>query len=353
MAAYYDLGDPHAPVTTTSAEAQTWFDRGLVWSLRVQPRGGGALLRARGRGRPRLRDGALGHRLRRSAPTTTRPGTPSTRQDLADAVARHATPPSRRALGAGRPGHAGRAGADRRAAGAATRRPTPAEDCTVWNDAYADAMRDVYARVPRRPRRRGAVRRGADEPHAVAAVGPRHRRSRPRAPTPPRRSTVLERAHRAARGARHPGLLHLYVHAMEMSPYPERALQAARPAARPRPRRRPPACTWRPTSTCSAATTATSWSANERGDRGRPQVPRAGGRAQLLHPLPRATTTTSRSTARCSSASSSRRWRRRDELAATLPEALLREPPPMADWLEGFVPMRAARAGPVRPLATS
>jgi tetratricopeptide (TPR) repeat protein len=28
---YYDLGDFHMPVTTTSNEAQTWFDRGLVW----------------------------------------------------------------------------------------------------------------------------------------------------------------------------------------------------------------------------------------------------------------------------------------------------------------------------------
>jgi tetratricopeptide (TPR) repeat protein len=27
----YDLGDHHRPITTTSAEAQTWFDRGLIW----------------------------------------------------------------------------------------------------------------------------------------------------------------------------------------------------------------------------------------------------------------------------------------------------------------------------------
>ena len=45
-------------------------------------------------------------------------------------------------------------------------------------------------------------------------------------------------------------------------PYPERALRGGRPAARPRPGRRPPACTCRPTSTCCAATTATWSSAN-------------------------------------------------------------------------------------------
>ncbi len=28
----YDLGGHHFPVTTKSAEAQTWFDRGLTWT---------------------------------------------------------------------------------------------------------------------------------------------------------------------------------------------------------------------------------------------------------------------------------------------------------------------------------
>ena len=32
MAAYYDLGTYHRPVTTSSPDAQLWFDRGLVWS---------------------------------------------------------------------------------------------------------------------------------------------------------------------------------------------------------------------------------------------------------------------------------------------------------------------------------
>ena len=29
---YYDLGRHSRPVTTSSPEAQTWFDRGLVWT---------------------------------------------------------------------------------------------------------------------------------------------------------------------------------------------------------------------------------------------------------------------------------------------------------------------------------
>src|SRR5438309_3307933 len=31
MLEYYDLGTYHRPVTTTSPEAQLWFDRGLLW----------------------------------------------------------------------------------------------------------------------------------------------------------------------------------------------------------------------------------------------------------------------------------------------------------------------------------
>ena len=31
MTAYYDLGQYGRPVTTASADAQTWFNRGLLW----------------------------------------------------------------------------------------------------------------------------------------------------------------------------------------------------------------------------------------------------------------------------------------------------------------------------------
>lgn len=31
MTAYYDLGQHSKPVTTKSADAQAWFDRGLIW----------------------------------------------------------------------------------------------------------------------------------------------------------------------------------------------------------------------------------------------------------------------------------------------------------------------------------
>ena len=95
----------------------------------------------------------------------------------------------------------------------------------MWDTAYADAMREVYRRfgddldvaalfaealITRTPWLLWDLDTGepADDADTAEAV------------------EVLEAAI-ARPGPRHPGLLHLYVHTMEMSPYPERALQAA------------------------------------------------------------------------------------------------------------------------------
>ena len=106
--------------------------------------------------------------------------------------------------------------------------PSPAADMCPWNDEYAGAMRAVYARhgddsdvatlfaeaiMNRTPwalwdLKTGAVAEGADTAEAIA---------------------VLEKAmqRRDDHGEEpHPGLLHMYLHLMEMSPHPERALAA-------------------------------------------------------------------------------------------------------------------------------
>ena len=254
----YDLGFHSWPVTTGSREAQTWFDRGLVWSYGVQPRGGDRVLRAGGRARPRLRDGALGDRLR-------------DRAELQQAVGGVRRAGAGRRSSASRMPRVGRAAATARAAAAPVeqaldrgarreRYPSrrPPDDRARGTTPTPTAMRDVYRRHPRRARRRGALRRGADEPHAVAAVGSVHRpagRGRGHGSRPSRCSSARSRGP----GGRHPGLLHLYVHLMEMSPLPRAGAAGGGRAARPRARRRPPARTCRRTSTCSAATTAT-WS---------------------------------------------------------------------------------------------
>ena len=93
----------------------------------------------------------------------------------------------------------------------------------AWNDSYATAMREVYhdradvaalfaeALVNRTPWRlwdvkTGTSAEGADTLEAIA---------------------VLERAMMRPDGSRHPGLLRMYLHLMEMSSRPKRALPAA------------------------------------------------------------------------------------------------------------------------------
>jgi tetratricopeptide (TPR) repeat protein len=106
---------------------------------------------------------------------------------------------------------------------------TPDGDLSSWNDAYAAAMREAYGSFPddldvaalfaealmnRTPWQlwdlsTGEPAEGADTSEVLA---------------------VLERAlagDDAAAAYAHPGILHMYVHAMEMSPRPERALRAA------------------------------------------------------------------------------------------------------------------------------
>ena len=102
------------------------------------------------------------------------------------------------------------------------------DDFTIWNDDYANAMRDVYQAFPndmdvctlfaealmnRTPwdlwnLDTGEPTEGADTAEAIE---------------------VLERAlakNDEMGNERHPGLLHMYIHLMEMSPHPERALTA-------------------------------------------------------------------------------------------------------------------------------
>ena len=111
----------------------------------------------------------------------------------------------------------------------AVRQRRTADELLAWNDAYAASMRDVYAAFPddldvsalfaeamlnRTPwqlwdLKSGEPAQGADTLEAVA---------------------VLEEAMRLVerRGdVPHPGVLHFYIHVMEMSPHPERALRAS------------------------------------------------------------------------------------------------------------------------------
>ncbi len=220
----YDLGSYSCPVTTTSPQAQIWFDRGLNWTygynhgeaeacfnraIEIDPdcamaHWGVAYAAGPNYNLPwdLLDDEGRARALARAHDAT------QAAMALADTV----TPPEAaliRALPARYP--------DR----------TPGEDMRAWDRDFADAMRAAFHAHPDHmdlrtvfvesllnltPWKMWDLRRG------TPAEGAANEEAR----------AVLEEALNGQGGAmRHPGLLHLYIHLMEMSPFPEKALHAA------------------------------------------------------------------------------------------------------------------------------
>ena len=221
---YYDLGGFGRPVTTTSDDAQTWFDRGLTWCYAFNHEEAVRCFQHAIEADPAC---AMAHWGLAYAigPNYNKDWEAFEGQELIDAVAtaHGAVTRASELAGAGTPVERALIGALR----ARFPKDTPAEDCAPWNDEYAAAMRKVYAEfgddrdvaslcaealIGRTPwqlwdLQTGEPAEGADTAEAMA---------------------VLERGMAGSNGARpHPGLLHMYVHTMEMSPFPERALRAA------------------------------------------------------------------------------------------------------------------------------
>ncbi len=219
---YFDLGTHSRPLPGASAQVQTWFDRGLVWTYAYNHEEAIACFRRALEADP---DCAMAHWGVAYAigPNYNKPWEAFEADERPDAlrVARAALDEARRTAE-----HADEVGRDLIAA---LERRYPA-DATIetfapWNDAYAEAMRGVHARHPadldvtalfaeaimnRTPWQlwdltSGEAAAGADTLEAVEA---------------------LETAFRDDPAAwEHPGLLHMYIHLMEMSPRPEAALR--------------------------------------------------------------------------------------------------------------------------------
>jgi tetratricopeptide (TPR) repeat protein len=335
MSAYYDLGQYSRPVTTRSADAQAWFDRGLIWCYGYNHEEAIRCFRKAAERDPSCAMAYWGIAYA-AGPNYNKqwkafdPVDLERSLDTAHGAARRAielvdcADPVEQALI--RP--------------LAHRYPSsdPDKVTPIWNDRYADRMREVYHAHPddhdvaalfaealmnRTPWqlwdiRTGKPAEGAGTPEAVV---------------------VLERAMAQPRGMQHPGLLHMYIHLMEMSPTPQKALRAA--------------------------------------DALRELVPDAG---HLIHMAThidvlcglyknvvdsnsRAIQVDRKYLAREGAGNFYSLYRchdfhfklygamflgqlqpaleAADEMIASLPEALLRiQSPPMADWLEGFVPMK-------------
>ncbi len=225
MDEYFDLGDHSFPMTTEVAEAQRWFDRGLLWTYGYGHEEAAACFERAIAADPGC---AMAHWGRGYAVGPNY----NMAWDHFDEAGRTA------ALSAG---HEAAKAAVARVEGvsgweAAMIRALPArypqaetsdiDTMKGWDRDFADAMREVYRAHPDNLEVRTVFVEALlnltpwkmwDLPTGRPAAGAFTEEAQ----------AVLEGAMDSLPGAmRHPGLLHLYVHLMEMSPHPEKALKA-------------------------------------------------------------------------------------------------------------------------------
>ncbi|NED22690.1 hypothetical protein G3I31_32450 [Streptomyces sp. SID9913] len=220
---YYDLGTHHRPVTTSSPQAQLWFDRGLVWTYAFHHEEAVACFEKAVAADP---DCAMAHWGIAYAlgPNYNKPWDAFDGDDLARTVERTHEAVERAHATAARvtPVEQALIGALR----ARYPRDRPVADCSVWNEPYADRMREVYRLAP-------------DDPDVAALCADAQMNLTPwqlwdlRTGHPAEGArtleakAVLDAALATDAGAHHPGVVHLYIHLMEMSPTPEAALTVA------------------------------------------------------------------------------------------------------------------------------
>ncbi|MFD7455920.1 MULTISPECIES: hypothetical protein [unclassified Streptomyces] len=220
---YYDLGTHSRPVTTASAEARLWFDRGLAWTYGFHHEEAVRCYEAAAAADPdcAMAYWGIAYAL---GPNYNKPWEFFDDQELPRTVERtHA------AVERAHEKAAGATPVERALIGALRARypqSRPVEDCSVWNTPYADAMRAVYELAPDdldvvtlyadalmnlTPWQLWDLRTGEQ------AEGARTLEAK----------AVLDRALATEDGRGHPGVLHMYIHLMEMSPTPEAALPVA------------------------------------------------------------------------------------------------------------------------------
>jgi len=220
----YDLGQYSCPVTTAAPEAQLWFDRGLIWTYGYNHAEAAACFRRALEHDP---DCAMAHwgLAYASGPNYNMPWERWDSATRAEALATSYD--------------ASQAALARVAGGTpveqALIRALPARypqreldaDMHLWDHDFADAMRAAFAAHP------GHLDLRAIYAESLLNLTPWQMwdlaTGQPAAGAATREAQeVLETALSEAPGAmHHPGLLHLYVHLMEMSPTPEKALKAA------------------------------------------------------------------------------------------------------------------------------
>jgi tetratricopeptide (TPR) repeat protein len=219
----FDLGSFGRPASTSSGDAQRWFDRGLAWSYGFNHE---EAARCFERALAFDENFALAHwgLAYAAGPNYNKQWDAFDEVDLRTSL--------QRAYDASRRAHELAAGAspvEQALIGALTERyrsPNAADDLTGWTAAYASAMGEVHAAH-------------GDDLDVAALYADALLNLTPWAlwdlstgePVEGARTLeakdVLESALDRPGGMAHPGVLHFYIHLMEMSPHPEEALAAA------------------------------------------------------------------------------------------------------------------------------
>ncbi|TMV13629.1 hypothetical protein [Arenibacterium halophilum] len=220
----YDLGSHGLPVSTSSDQAQLWFDRGLNWLFGFNHAESIACFRRALEFDPgcAMAHWGIAYAL---GPNYNMPWDRYDDAGRAEALAgAHAATLAAQAANPTVPMEQALIAALSARYPSATAAPLP--DMQGWDRAFADAMRKVQATFPDQddiralfaesllnltPWKMWTIAIGTPAPGAATKEA----------------QTLLETGLATPSGARHPGILHLYVHLMEMSPTPERALPAA------------------------------------------------------------------------------------------------------------------------------
>jgi tetratricopeptide (TPR) repeat protein len=220
MSDYFDLGRYSRP-SSDVADAQTWLDRGLVWTFAYNHEEAIVCFEKALSADPACALAywgiayAIGPNYNKAwdvfTPEEKAPSLAKAHAAIAAGLRIETLMPLERAL----------------LEALVTRYPRDpdVEDYQPYTDAFANAMREVYAAYPddldvacifaealmnRTPWQLWDFHKGLPNPEASTVEA----------------MDVLERAFDHMPGAwDHPGLLHMYIHLMEMSPYPERALR--------------------------------------------------------------------------------------------------------------------------------
>ena len=220
MSDYFDLGE-HSRAASSAPEAQLWFDRGLVWLFAYNHEEAIACFEKTLAADPACAMAhwgvayAIGPNYNKPwdifTPEEKGPALDRAHTALSAGLALDTASPVERAL----------------LQALSSRYPSDpeVEDYQPFNDGFAAAMAPVYdgnqsdldiafvyaeALMNRTPWQLWDVHKGVPNPEASTTEA----------------MTVLERAFDQTPGAwDHPGLLHMYIHLMEMLPHPERALR--------------------------------------------------------------------------------------------------------------------------------